>query len=108
MVNYKKKPKKVGEMYMVITPSAEELQKLKENVNNYLIFTSFARAYTTEKSAKKAFKSNPSSYMLQVMLPSMSGKVDENLDFGYWINPGKEEGPNVIFNIYNVFKILDF
>lgn len=106
--SYKKKPKKVGELYMVIIPNADEFDKFKNNLNNYIIFTSFTKAFTTEKAAKKVMKTNPNAILFQVMLPSMSGKVVESLDFGYWINNTATEGPNVIFNIYNVFKILEF
>lgn len=45
--SYRKKPKKVGEFYMVLTPNPEELEKLRVNQNNYIIFTSFARGFTT-------------------------------------------------------------
>ena len=59
---------------MVITPNTEELEKLRDNVKNYVIFTSFSKAFTTQKAAQKAFKANPNSFLFQVILPSMSGK----------------------------------
>lgn len=37
------------------------------------------------------------------------GKIDKNLDFGYRIFSDVKEGaPDVIFNIYNVFKIIEY
>ena len=74
-----------------------------------MIFTSFARAYTTEKAANKAYKANSNSFLIRIMLPSMTGKIIDSLDFGYWINASQQDDkPNVVFNIYNVFKILEF
>ena len=40
------------------------------------------------------------------MLPK--NKKDEALDFGYYIEKGVENGPNVLFNIYNFFKVDEF
>ena len=43
------------------------------------------------------------------MIPTLTNKVIESLDFGYWIDSGREDGgPNILFNLYNVFKIQDF
>lgn len=35
-------------------------------------------------------------------------KKDDSLDFGFYVEKGVEKGPDILFNIYNFFRIDDF
>lgn len=65
------------------------------------------KGYTVEKLARKVAKKNPHSLLVRVMT-KLSPKICEELDFGYCLfETTEEEEPNVVFNIYNVFQVLD-
>lgn len=68
------------------------------------------KGYTKESAANKAKKANKKSILVRVAVKPMTNKIKENLDFGFWIHPDKEKesGSNVIFNIYNVFRIEEY
>jgi tetratricopeptide (TPR) repeat protein len=98
---------------MVLTPTSKELKKLKDarevednNASKYLIFTTFSKAFTSEKKALELVSKNPKSIFVRVMM-KLHPIVAEDLDFGYWVENDLQEGPNVIFNIYNVFEISE-
>ena len=63
---------KTGEFYMVLKPSEKEIRQLTENIRNFLIFTSFTKAYTNQKQANDAFKRTPGSILVTIMLPIFS------------------------------------
>lgn len=97
---------KSGEAYMVIVPTENELEKLQENVQNFIIFTSFCKAYSSEKIAYQQFKKTPGSYFVRIILPFLHpGNSIESLNFGYHITEPVKDEPNIIFNIYNFFLI---
>lgn len=58
-----------------------------------------------EKKAKQIVKKNPRSILVRIMM-KLPPKIIETLDFGYKVVSDIEEGPDVIFNIYNVFQII--
>lgn len=72
-----------------------------------MIFTTFVKGFTDEKKANEEFKRRgPNAWKFDVM---QAKKLFEDLDFGFvWIDDDKTQPhPNVCFNIYNFFKIID-
>ena len=72
---------------MVLTPSEEERKMLAKNVNNFVAFTSFIKAYTDPAKADEIFKKTLGSILVRIELPFL-GKHNSivELDFGYFIN----------------------
>lgn len=66
-----------------MTPTEDELAKLKKNLSNYLFFTSFIKGYTSEKVARSVLKKTPHSYLVRVMT-KLPPKICNELDFGYY------------------------
>lgn len=98
---YTKLEKRPKKLFVVSLLSKEEEEKLKNNQDNFIIFTSFVKGFTNEKEANKARKAKAGSIMFEIILNTKDR--DEELDFGF-CQIG-EEGENIIFNIYNFFKI---
>lgn len=80
---------------------------MKNNLSNFLFFTSFVKGFTNEKKARNLLKKIPNSYIIRVMM-KLPPKICEELDFGYFKLLPSEDGPDVVFNIYNVFQILEY
>ena len=75
---------------MVLQLSEDEKKKFESNTNNYVNFTSFAKAYTSEPHARGYFKRQkrdvPNIAFLRIILQP-ENMLDEDIDFGYWKDP---------------------
>jgi hypothetical protein len=91
------------DIHIVIDVTEEEKAKLETAKGHFILFTSFMKGYTNEKEANAQLKQRPSAFKFTV-IPNRR-ELDPALDFGYVV--GKGEQPNVIYNIYNVFRVED-
>lgn len=62
--------KKASELFIVIDLNEDEMENLQQSKNDFIIFTTFVKGYTSEKEAQKEFKKRGQNAYIFEVLPT--------------------------------------